>query len=207
MWSEEWLGGQSRSGVENGTDGWLRRRDTGRGYWNSNMRRRWSWPGYWREGERRDPGDLCKAELKGLGDCLEWAGGKSQDWGSSSVLGGPSDLSSIIGQNGPRDALCSSLQPLPVATFGISHSVTLSLQGLPTPFSELSSSLPICCELPDSSELLYQDGGHHQPLGQHAFAELPHLPLCGLFWMVTMRLWWARVILPQTIQEEVPSTS
>ena len=109
MWSEEWLGGQSRSGVENGTDGWLRRRDTGRGYWNSNMRRRWSWPGYWREVERRDPGDLCKAELKGLGDCLEWAGGKSQDWGSSSVLGGPSDLSSIIGQNGPRDALCSSL--------------------------------------------------------------------------------------------------
>ena len=97
------------------------------------------------------------------------------------MLGGPSNLSSIIGQNRPRDALCSSLQPLPVATFGISHSVTLSLQGLPTPFSELSSSLPISCELPDSSELLYQDGGHHQPPGQHAFAGLPHLPLSGLF--------------------------
>ena len=81
------------------------------------------------------------------------------------MLGGPANLSSIIGQNRPRDALCSSLQPLPVATFGISHSVTLSLQGLPTPFSELSSSLPISCELPDSSELLYQDGGHHQPPG------------------------------------------
>ena len=133
---------------------------------------------------------------------------KSRDIGSE--LSSPVDLSlasTVLGGNRPRDATCFRLRPL--SKLFSSHNlwnqpVTMGLQGLPTPFSELSSLLPISCELPDSSELLYQDGEH----GQRAFVGLPHLPLSGLlFWMLTMQLWWARVIFPQTVQEEAPSTS
>ena len=128
--------------------------------------------------------------------------GASQECGLSSVPWPLRSLSNNIWTEHTQG--CPLLQPptsFPVATFGISHSASLGLQGLPTAFSELSS-LPISCERPDSSELLHQDGGHRQHPGQHAFAGLPHLPLSGLLLRMAMQqLWWARVISPKAVQE------
>ena len=94
------------------------------------------------------------------------------------MLGGPSDLSSIIfGQNRPRDALCSSLQPL----FQSQPLESASYHGPPGPANTIFwAYLFITDQLWDSSELFHRGEGHHQPPGQHAFAGLLHLPLFGL---------------------------
>lgn len=59
MWSEVWLGGQSRSGVENGMDGWLRQRDSGRAL-RFQYEERVVSTSIVERMERRDLGDLCR---------------------------------------------------------------------------------------------------------------------------------------------------
>lgn len=65
--------------------------------------------------ERRDLGDLCKAELKGLGDCLEVSQRQSPEWGFQQCA-----WWSLRSQTQG----CPLLQPptsFPVTTFGISQ--------------------------------------------------------------------------------------
>ncbi|TKC42666.1 hypothetical protein EI555_016597 [Monodon monoceros] len=91
----------------------------------------------------------------------------------------------VFGWDRPRDTPCSSLPPasnlyFPVAAFGISHSAIIGLWDEPTPFSELSSLLPINHELPDSSELFYRcavEAISNGPVNMHLWDSRTYLSL------------------------------
>ena len=104
----------------------------------------------------------------------------------------------LFGWNRRREAFL--FQPLttlgpffPVATTGISHSAILGHQDQPTPFFELNSSLPINHELPDSPELFYQGGSHHQPSGQPTSGLLHPISFWASIDILTARMWLWRI--------------
>ena len=83
--------------------------------------------------ERRDLGDLCKAELKGLGDCLEVS--RRQESRMRFQQCAWWSLRSVFNNIWTEQTQgCPLLQPptsFPVTTFGISHSAVLRHLGQP----------------------------------------------------------------------------